>query len=158
LLRRLRFVQNRKPQLATDYYQLSAGNVYKIAGLDNKTAVFDMFIRKNPYEGGYTVFAGLAQLIEYIEALSFSGEDIDMLRKNHPELAGDFLEYLRALKFEGEIYAPMEGTIVFPQETACKGKSAVDSGAVDRNVSFDDYQPSVADRHKGLKGPHVRSE
>jgi nicotinic acid phosphoribosyltransferase len=81
-----------------------------------------------------------------------------MLRKNHPELAGDFLEYLRALKFEGEIYAPMEGTIVFPQEPLVRVKAPLIQARVDRNVSFDDYQPSVADRHKGLKGPHVRSE
>lgn len=113
----------RKPQLATDYYQLSAGNVYMIEGLDNKTAVFDMFIRKNPFEGGYTVFAGLEQVIEYIQNLSFTGEDIDMLKKNHPELAENFLEYLRCLKFEGEIYAPREGTIVFPQEPLIRVKA-----------------------------------
>lgn len=113
----------RKLQLATDLYQLSMGNVYLNEGKQDEIAVFDMFIRKNPFGGGYTVSAGLEQVIDYIEGLAFTDDDIALLHKNHPEFTNDFLDYLRHFKFTGELYAIPEGTIFFPHEPIIRVKA-----------------------------------
>lgn len=113
----------RKLQLATDFYQLSMGNVYYLDGKKDQIAVFDLFIRKNPCESGYTLVAGLEQIIEYIENLHFDNQDIEMLKKNHPEFNSEFLEYLRNFSFTGEIYAMPEGTITFPNEPIVRVKA-----------------------------------
>lgn len=114
---------NRKLELATDLYQLSMGNVYFEDGKKDDIAVFDAFIRNNPFKGGYTVAAGLAQIIEYIEGLRFDENDIALLHRNHPEFTDGFLDYLRHFKFEGEIYAVPEGTIIFPHEPIVRVKA-----------------------------------
>lgn len=80
----------RKLQLATDLYQLSMGNVYLEDGKKDEIAVFDVFIRNNPFGGGYTVAAGLEQVIEYIEGLAFEEEDVRLLKANHPEFSDGF--------------------------------------------------------------------
>lgn len=113
----------RKIQLATDFYQLSMGNVYYLDNKKDQIAVFDLFIRKNPCEGGYTVVAGLEQIIEYIENLKFTEEDVQLLKKNHPEFSEEFLDYLRNFSFTGEIYAMPEGSIAFPNEPILRVKA-----------------------------------
>ena len=95
----------RKLELATDLYQMSMGNVYFEEGRQNQTAVFDMFIRNNPFNGGYTVAAGLEQVIEYIQGLAFTDEEVDLIGRNHPEFTEGFLNYLRDFRFTGELYA-----------------------------------------------------
>ncbi len=106
----------RKLQLATDLYQMSMGNVYVNDGKQDEVAVFDGFIRRNPFGGGYTVSAGLEQVIAYINGLRFDDEDIAMLKANHPEFTDDFLDYMRHFKFTGDIDALPEGTVFFPFE------------------------------------------
>ena len=116
-------MKERQLNLATDYYQLSVGNVYFQCGMQDNIGVFDIFIRRNPFKGGYTVFAGTEQIVEYISSLHFDDDDIAMLRKNHPELCEEYLEYLRNFKFTGDIYAVKEGEIVFPQEPLVRVKA-----------------------------------
>ncbi|MDD2414679.1 MAG: nicotinate phosphoribosyltransferase [Eubacteriaceae bacterium] len=113
----------RKLQLATDLYQMSMGNVYLNDGKKDEVAVFDVFIRNNPFGGGYTVAAGLEQVIDYIRQLAFTDDDIAMLHKNHPEFTDAYLEYMRHFKFTGEIYALPEGTIFFPFEPLIRVKA-----------------------------------
>ena len=113
----------RKLQLATDFYQFSVSNVYAAEGFTDKIAVFDVFIRKNPFNGGYTVFSGLQQIIDYIKDLHFDEEDIAMLRENHPEMTEEFLSYLKDFRFTGDIYAMKEGEVVFPQEPLVRVKA-----------------------------------
>lgn len=113
----------RKLQLATDLYQMSMGNVYLNDDKQNEVAVFDVFIRQNPFEGGYTVAAGLEQVIDYIEGLSFDEEDIALLHKNHPEFTEAYLDYMRHFCFTGEIYAVPEGTMIFPFEPIVRVKA-----------------------------------
>ena len=114
---------NRKLQLATDLYQMSMGNVYFEDNKQDEVAVFDMFIRNNPFNGGYTVAAGLEQVIEYIEGLSFEEEDVKILKDNHPEFSDGFIDYLRHFKFTGDIDALPEGTIFFPYEPIIRVKA-----------------------------------
>jgi len=109
-------MKNRKLHLATDYYQMSMSNVYISEEMQSCEAVFDVFIRKNPFHGGYTVFAGLEQVIDYLSNIRFDEEDIKMLKKNHPELNDKYLDYIRNFKFTGSLSSVEEGCIVFPQE------------------------------------------
>lgn len=101
--------------LVTDLYQLTMTNaLFKIHGHERKV-VFDRFYRKNPFNGGYTVVAGLAHLQDFIENFRFSKEDISYLESLgifYPE----FLDYLANFHFTGDIYAIPEGTVTFPGE------------------------------------------
>ncbi len=96
-----------------DYYELTMANGYFVNGFKDKIACFDMFYRRNPDNGGFVVSAGLEQLIEYIENMHFSDEDIAYL-KSKGEFSGDFLAYLADFKFTGNIHAVPEGTICYP--------------------------------------------
>ena len=104
--------------LLTDFYELTMMQAYHHASVSaghQKTAVFDMFYRENPCGNGYAVAAGLAQLIDYINNLSFSEDDVSYLR-GIGIFNDAFLEYLKTFSFTGEIYAIPEGTVVFPGE------------------------------------------
>lgn len=118
----------RKLQLATDLYQLSMGNVYFQDHKQDEIAVFDMFIRNNPFGGGYTVAAGLEQVIAYIKGLAFEEEDVLLLKKNHPEFSDEFIDYLRHFKFTGSIDALPEGTVFFPFEPIIRVKAPLIQG------------------------------
>ncbi len=78
-------------------------------------AVFDMFFRRQPFGGGFSVFAGLDDLLETLTNLRFTGEDIDYLR-GVGLFDEEFLSYLREFQFSGDLWAAPEGTLVFPQE------------------------------------------
>ncbi|WP_346915250.1 nicotinate phosphoribosyltransferase [Clostridium sp.] len=105
----------RNLSMLTDFYQLTMGNGYLKKGMGDRIAYFDMFFRKIPDDGGYVIIAGLEQLIEYINNLRFSEEDIIFLREREI-FSEDFLEYLRDFKFQCDIWAIPEGTVVFPNE------------------------------------------
>ncbi|MCM1287045.1 MAG: nicotinate phosphoribosyltransferase [Clostridium sp.] len=96
-----------------DYYELTMANGYFVNGFKDKIACFDMFYRRNPDNGGFVVAAGLEQLIEYIENMHFSDEDIAYL-KGKGEFSDEFLAYLADFKFTGSIDAVPEGTICYP--------------------------------------------
>lgn len=96
-----------------DFYEITMSNGYYEKGFKDRVVVFDMFYRKNPDNGGFVVSAGLEQLIEYIENMHFSHEDIAYLRKKGCFSEG-FLEYLKNFKFTGSIDAVPEGTICYP--------------------------------------------
>lgn len=96
----------------TDQYQLAMAQVYFKKGHREHRAVFDYFFRKLPFGGGYAIFAGLEDLLEIIENLRFSEEDIEYLKKQ--DFDDDFLEYLKNFKFKGSIYSVREGDVVFP--------------------------------------------
>ena len=98
-----------------DFYELTMGNGYFRNGYKDRITYFDVFFRKVPDEGGYVIAAGLEQLIDYIENLHFSEEDIAYLRGRNL-FCEEFLDYLRDFRFTGDIYAIPEGTPVFPRE------------------------------------------
>ena len=98
-----------------DFYELTMGNGYFQCGFADKITYFDAFFRSVPDKGGFAIAAGLEQLIDYIEDLHFTAEDIDYLR-SRKLFSEEFLEYLRDFQFTGDIWAIPEGTPVFPRE------------------------------------------
>ena len=104
--------------LLTDLYELTMMQGYYESN-STETVIFDAFYRKNPCGNGYAIAAGLDQVIDYINNLHFSEEDIaylDALGIFH----APFLEYLRSFHFEGDIWAIPEGSVVFPYEPLVK--------------------------------------
>ena len=98
-----------------DFYELTMGQGYFVCGKRDTITYFDVFFRDIPDGGGYAVAAGLDQLIDYIEDLSFTEEDIECLRKKRI-FSEDFLTYLSDFRFTGDIWAVPEGTPIFPGE------------------------------------------
>ena len=98
-----------------DFYELTMGNGYYQAGLNDEITYFDVFFRSVPDKGGFAICAGLGQLIEYIQNLHFDEEDIAYLR-GRGLFSEDFLSYLKEFRFTGDIWAIPEGTPIFPQE------------------------------------------
>lgn len=101
--------------LLTDLYQLTMLNGYFEKNIHEDVVVFDMFFRKNACKGGYTIVCGIEQLVEYINNLHFSEDDLKYL-KSLNLFSDRFLDFLRDFKFTGDIYSVEEGTIMFPNE------------------------------------------
>ena len=111
-------MNSRNLTLLTDLYELTMMQGY-FERQENETVVFDVFFRSNPCGSGYSIAAGLEQVIDYIKDLNFSYDDVDYLR-NLNMFSEDFLHYLSGFHFSGDIYAIPEGTVVFPKEPLLK--------------------------------------
>lgn len=98
-----------------DFYELTMANGYLKCGYGDKYTYFDVFYRSNPDGGGYAIAAGLEQIINYINDLHFTEQDIEFLRSKGI-FDEEFLAYLRNFKFEGDVWAVPEGTVIFPNE------------------------------------------
>ncbi len=98
-----------------DFYELTMGNGYFETGFQDRITYFDVFFRSVPDQGGFALAAGLDQVIEYIEDLHFSEEDLHYLR-GRKLFSESFLNYLKHFRFTGDLYAIPEGTPIFPQE------------------------------------------
>lgn len=113
----------RNLSMLIDFYELTMANSY-FEHNKNEEAVFDLFFRSVPDEGGYAVMAGLEQAIQYIQELSFTQKDIDYLRGRKLFSEG-FLDYLKHFKFSSSIYAIKEGTPIFPNEPVLTVKGPI---------------------------------
>ena len=100
--------------LFTDFYSLTMAQGYWLEGQKQK-AVFEMFFRRQPFGGGYAIFAGLDTLLENLENFSFSDDDIAYI-KSLNIFKGDFIDYLKKFRFKGSLWAMNEGTVVFSGE------------------------------------------
>ena len=100
--------------LLTDFYSLTMAHGYWKSGMNNR-AVFEMVFRRQPFGGGFSVFAGLGTLVEKLQSFSFSTDDIRYL-KELGIFEEAFLVYLKAFRFSGSLWAMDEGTAVFPNE------------------------------------------
>jgi nicotinate phosphoribosyltransferase len=100
--------------LYTDFYELAMAQGYYLCGRKNESAAFNYFFRTNPFNSGYTVFAGLQDLLSAIPEFTFSDDDIRYLADQG--LQKEFLEYLSNFQFTGSLSSVNEGEIVFPNE------------------------------------------
>ena len=108
-------MNDRNLTMLVDFYELTMANGFFENGRGNEIAYFDMFFRKVPDSAGFAVMAGVQQVIEYLEALSFSEKDIEYLR-GKGIFSEKFLDYLRSFRFECDVWAVPEGTPIFPNE------------------------------------------
>ncbi|MFD0717232.1 nicotinate phosphoribosyltransferase [Paenibacillus sp. GCM10027626] len=102
--------------LHTDKYQINMMYAHWVQGTMDQKAVFEVYFRKLPFDGGYAVFAGLERVVDYIRTLRFGEEEIAYLREQEERYDEAFLEELRKFRFTGDLYAVSEGTVVFPNE------------------------------------------
>lgn len=102
--------------MLTDLYQITMGYAYWKAGKMNDYAIFDVFFRKNPFHGEFTLFGGLDEVIRLLANFKFDPEDIAYIREILPDLEPDFYSYLGALSAEDvKLYAIDEGSVCFPK-------------------------------------------
>ncbi len=105
--------------LLTDFYQLTMAYAYWKSGKGEQEAVFNLFFRKNPFEGGFTLAAGLDYVVDFCRNFKFDAADLTYLREmkqkdGSPVFESGFLDYLKGMKFTCDIDAVEEGTVVFP--------------------------------------------
>lgn len=101
--------------MLTDFYEFTMINGFFEHNIGNRIAYFDMFFRRVPDDGGFAVMAGVEQMIDYLNELHFTAEDIEYLRSKKI-FNEKFLEYLENFKFECDVWAIPEGTPIFPGE------------------------------------------
>ena len=107
--------------LLTDFYQLTMAYGYWKEGIDQRESVFHLFFRRTPFQGGFTIAAGLEQVIHFLQNFKFDLSDLTYLgtlqgTDGLPIFPDEFLEYLSKLRFTGSVDAIPEGTVVFPYE------------------------------------------
>jgi nicotinate phosphoribosyltransferase len=107
--------------LLTDLYELTMAYAYWRTGKERDEAVFHLYFRENPFDGGYTIAAGVETAVQFLEDFRFREDDLAFLAEQRGNDGGrlfpdDFLDYLRAMRFSCDIDAIPEGTVVFPQE------------------------------------------
>ena len=105
----------RNLSMMMDFYEMTMSYGYFRQTHGDVRVAFDLFFRSVPDKGGYAVFTGLEHVIEFVENLSFSDEDIDYFRAQKL-FSEEFLQFLRTFRFRGDIYAVPEGTIIYPHD------------------------------------------
>ena len=105
----------RNISMMMDFYEMTMANGYFVSGGENTRVAFDVFYRRNPDNGGFAIFAGLEQIIEYVENMNFGADDVEYFRQQNL-FDENFLNYLSNFHFHGDIYAFPEGTIMYPNE------------------------------------------
>ncbi len=102
--------------LLTDKYQLTMAYAYWKSGMHEDPAVFDLLFRKNPFGGEFGIFAGLEEVLRLLNTFRFSDDDITYIHSLIPNAEDGFFKWLRGADCSGiKVYAPREGTIMFPR-------------------------------------------
>ena len=118
------FRDERNLSLVMDFYELTMSQCYFNSEARERIVTFDLFYRKNPDNGGYAVFAGLEEIIGYIQNLHFEDEDIAYLRSLH-KFSDAFFDFLLHFIFTCDIYAIKEGSPVFPYEPLIRVRAKI---------------------------------
>lgn len=124
-----------RPSLAllTDLYQLTMAYAYWKSGGTRREAVFNLYFRKNPFQGGFSITCGLGYAIGWLEHFRFDDSDLTYLsdqlgNDDKPLFEEAFLEYLRDMRLTCDIDAIPEGTAVFPQEPQVRVRGPIIQG------------------------------
>ena len=139
--------------LLTDLYQLTMAYGYWKLGRAEEEAAFNLFFRKHPFQGGFTIAAGLQYLVDYVRDLRFAEDDLAYLatltgNDGKPMFEAAFLDYLQAMAFTVDIDAIPEGTVVFPHEPLLRVKGPHSAVPVAGNAAAQHGQFPDAHRHQ----------
>src|SRR5699024_6160699 len=112
----------------------------------NKKAVFEAYFRQNPFNNGYTVFAGLERIVDYINHLTFTEEDIAYLATQSENYDEAFLDEFRQFQFTGKLYSAEEREIAFPHEPHSRVEARVLEAHLIETalLNFMNYQKLIA--------------
>ena len=132
--------------LLTDLYQLNMAQAYLDRG-ETKTAVFDFTMRSLPARRHFLIAAGLEQVLDYLETLQFSSDDLDWLRSTG-RFGPQLIDYLASLRFTGDVHAIPEGTVVFPNEPILRVTAPLPQGQLieSRAMNILHFQTLVASK------------
>lgn len=110
--------------LLTDYYQFSMAYAYWQCRMHEQEAVFHVFFRRNPMTGDYVIASGLNTAIHFLKNFQFSDEELNYLaQQTSPKFSNEFLQYLKTLRFTGDIDAMPEGSVAFANEPLLRIKA-----------------------------------
>lgn len=107
--------EKRNISMVMDLYEMTMAYGYFSGNHTEDRVTFDVFFRRNPDNAGFAIFAGLEQIIEYVENLHFDEEDVQYFRSLHL-FDEAFLQFLKEYHFKGDLYAFPEGTVIYPNE------------------------------------------
>lgn len=110
--------------LLIDFYELTMGQGYFNKKVHGNIAYFDLFFRRVPDEGSFVIANGVKNCVEYLAQFLFSKSDIDYL-KSLNRFSDDFIDYLKTVKFTGDMWAVEDGTVVFPNEPVITIKAPI---------------------------------
>lgn len=130
--------------LLTDFYELTMMQGY-FFNCPHDQGVFEMFFRRQPFQGGYTVFAGLGPFLEALEGLRFTGGDIAYL-DSRGTFRREFLDYLAGFRFRGDVFSVPEGTVVHPNEPLVRVRGLLMEAQVVESLllNFVNFQSLIA--------------
>jgi len=139
--------------LHTDKYQINMMYAHWKHHTHHQKTVFDVYFRKLPFGNGFAVAAGLERVVRYIENLRFSDEDISFLAKQEENYDLAFLEELRQFKFHGDLYAAIEGTLIFPNEPILRVEASVFEAQIIETaiLNFVNFQTLIATKAARIK-------
>lgn len=143
--------------LHTDLYQINMAETYWEDKMHNRRAVFEVFFRKLPFSNGYGVFAGLERIVEYLQHFSFTESDIEYLR-DELGYREDYLEYLKGVRFTGNVRSMVEGELVFANEPILRIEAPLAEAQLVETALLNivNYQTLIATKASRIK--HVVGE
>jgi nicotinate phosphoribosyltransferase len=132
--------------LLTDLYQLTMLQSYYELGMED-TAVFEFFVRRLPEHRNFMLFAGLEQVIGFLESLHFSQQEIEWL-EHSGKFDSRFVQRLAEFHFSGNVHAMPEGTVFFPDEPVLRVTAALPEAQLveSRLINIVHYQTLVASK------------
>ncbi len=138
--------------LHTDLYQINMMETYWAEGIHNKKAIFELYFRKLPFGNGYAIFAGLERVLNYLRDLKFTESDIAYL-KNEVHYKEDFLEYLKDVRFTGDLYSMKEGETVFGNEPIMRVETTLAEAQLIETALLNivNYQTLIATKASRIK-------
>ncbi|UYV82924.1 NAPRT [Cordylochernes scorpioides] len=149
--------------LLTDLYQITMAYAYWKGDKCNDYAVFDLFFRKNPFSGEFTVFAGLEECLKFLQNFHYSTSDIEYLRKTlPPSVEPEFFTFLSNLTAKDVVlYAVPEGTVVFPRIPLLRVEGPLPlvqllETTILTLINYASLVATNAARYRHAAGPHIK--
>ncbi len=137
--------------LYTDLYQLTMGQAYFNSQKHELASAFDYFFRKLPFQGGYVVLTGIEELMQVIEGLRFTANDLGYLKELG--FQDNFLNYLESFRFRGSIFGMNEGELVFPFEPLLRIEGTLLEGQLIETMllNFLNFQSLIATKASRIR-------